>query len=145
MLPDQYRITRQDLKDAWHARRPSCAEGDCPDPQWPHEVRRTPAYMAKTAGLGLTLPPLSGRGGGAMIVGRGTTRAWETFPGSGTMTMCRCTATILAQKGAPIIELAALDGLSRDQVHEFAFTGGLLKIRGGDAPRRCARSLSPAR
>ncbi|WP_254022026.1 hypothetical protein [Mesorhizobium escarrei] len=32
-----------------------------------------------------------------------------------------------------IMELIALDGLSRDKVYEFAFIGGPLKIRGGDA------------
>jgi len=40
---------------------------------------------------------------------------------------------LLAQQGAPIIELVALDELARDKVYEFAFIGGPLKIRGGDA------------
>jgi kynurenine formamidase len=31
------------------------------------------------------------------------------------------------------MELVALDDLSRDKVYEFAFIGGPLKIRGGDA------------
>ncbi len=40
---------------------------------------------------------------------------------------------LLAQQGAPIIELAWLEELARDQVYEFAFVAGPLKLRGADA------------
>ena len=37
------------------------------------------------------------------------------------------------QLHAAVVELVALDELARDKVYEFAFIGGPLKIRGGDA------------
>lgn len=40
---------------------------------------------------------------------------------------------LLAEQGAPIIELAYLEELSQDGVYEFAFIGGSLKLRGADA------------
>ncbi|HEX7992123.1 MAG TPA: cyclase family protein, partial [Stenotrophomonas sp.] len=48
---------------------------------------------------------------------------------------------LLAQQGAPIIELIALDELARDKVYEFAFIGGPLKIRGGDAAPQRPKAL----
>ncbi|MNT02590.1 hypothetical protein D3C72_1370940 [compost metagenome] len=40
---------------------------------------------------------------------------------------------LLAQQGAPIIELVNLEALAKDRVYEFAFIGASLKLRGGDA------------
>ena len=40
---------------------------------------------------------------------------------------------LLAEQGTPIIELVYLEELSQDQVFEFAFIGGSLKLRGADA------------
>ncbi|WP_457578320.1 hypothetical protein [Ensifer adhaerens] len=40
---------------------------------------------------------------------------------------------LLAQQGAPIIELINLEKLSKDRVYEFAFVGASLKFRGADA------------
>ena len=40
---------------------------------------------------------------------------------------------MLAQQGAPILELVDLEALSRDKVYQFAFIGASLKFRGGDA------------
>ncbi|RPH54268.1 MAG: cyclase family protein, partial [Acidobacteria bacterium] len=40
---------------------------------------------------------------------------------------------LLAQQGAPIIELVNLEALARDRVYQFAFIGASLKFRGGDA------------
>ena len=36
---------------------------------------------------------------------------------------------LLAQQGAPIIELVNLEALARDRVYEFAFIGASLKFR----------------
>ncbi|AJG20492.1 hypothetical protein [Cupriavidus basilensis] len=47
---------------------------------------------------------------------------------------------LLAQQGAPIIELVNLDALSRERVYQFALIGASLKFRGA-APRRSGRSL----
>ena len=59
--------------------------------------------------------------------------SFETFPSEVSDDYVPLHTYLLAQQGVPIIELAALDELSRDQVYEFAFIGGPLKIRGGDA------------
>ena len=40
---------------------------------------------------------------------------------------------LLAEQGAPILELVYLEELARDGVYEFAFLGGSLKLRGADA------------
>ena len=40
---------------------------------------------------------------------------------------------LLAEQGAPILELVNLEALSADAVYEFAFIGGSLKLRGADA------------
>ncbi len=42
-------------------------------------------------------------------------------------------AYLLAQQGAPIIELVNLEALSRERVYQFAFIGASLKFRGADA------------
>jgi len=40
---------------------------------------------------------------------------------------------LLAQHGIPIMELVELEGVPKDNVYEFAFIGGSLKLRGADA------------
>lgn len=40
---------------------------------------------------------------------------------------------LLAHKGIPIIEMAVLDALAKDEVYSFAFVGGSLKFRGASA------------
>lgn len=134
MLPDQYRITRQDLKDALARQKVTLQEGDI-------VLVRTgrmklygqpQAYMAKPPGLGLDAARFLVEEGGAMIVGADNL-SLETFPSEVDDDYVPLHSYLLAQKGVPIMELVALDDLSRDKVYEFAFIGGPLKIRGGDA------------
>lgn len=134
MLPDQYRITRQDLKDALARQKVALQEGDI-------VLVRTgrmklygqpQAYMAKPPGLGLDAARFLVEEGGAMIVGADNL-SLETFPSEVDDDYVPLHSYLLAQKGVPIMELVALDDLSRDKVYEFAFIGGPLKIRGGDA------------
>ncbi|MNV28270.1 putative cyclase [compost metagenome] len=133
-LPDQYRITRQDLKAALARQKTTLQRGDIvlirtgrmkryDDPK---------AYMANPPGMGLDAARYLVEEGGAMIVGADNL-SFETFPSEVADDYVPLHTYLLAQQGVPIIELIALDGLSRDQVYEFAFIGGPLKIRGGDA------------
>ncbi|RBO97334.1 cyclase family protein [Pseudochrobactrum asaccharolyticum] len=134
MLPDQYRITPQDLKDALAKQKTTLQEGDIVlirtgrmklfnDPK---------AYMAAPPGMGLDAARYLVEEGGAMIVGADNL-SFETFPSEVADDYVPLHTYLLAQQGAPIIELIALDELSKDKVYEFAFIGGPLKIRGGDA------------
>ncbi|QCP80954.1 cyclase family protein [Alcaligenes faecalis] len=134
MLPDQYRITRQDLKDALARQKTVLKEGDIVlirtgrmklfnDPK---------AYMNAPPGMGLDAARYLVEEGGAMIVGADNL-SFETFPSEVPDDYVPLHTYLLAQQGAPIIELIALDELSKDKVYEFAFIGGPLKIRGGDA------------
>ena len=70
--------------------------------------------------------------GGAMIVGADNL-SFEAFPSEVEGNYVPLHTYLLAQTGTPIIELAYLEDLSRDQVYEFAFIGGSLKLRGSDA------------
>ncbi|CCH07060.1 cyclase family protein [Achromobacter xylosoxidans] len=134
MLPDSYRITRQDLKAALARQKTALQQGDIvlirtgrmklyDDPA---------AYMAKPPGMGLDAARYLVEEGGAMILGADNL-SFETFPSEVADDYVPLHTYLLAQQGVPIIELAALDELSRDKVYEFAFIGGPLKIRGGDA------------
>jgi kynurenine formamidase len=89
------------------------------------------AYMANPPGMGLDAARFLVEDSGAMIVGADNL-SFETFPSEVSDDYVPL-HTYLAQQGTPIIELVALDELARDKVYEFAFIGGPLKIRGGDA------------
>lgn len=134
MLPDQYRVTRQDIVDALARQNTTLQEGDIVlirtgrmklfnDPQ---------AYMAAPPGMGLDAARYLIEEGGAIVVGADNL-SFEAFPSEVADDYVPVHTYLLAQKGAPIIELIALDELSQDKVYEFAFVGGALKIRGGDA------------
>ena len=90
------------------------------------------AYMANPPGMGLDAARYLVEEGGAMVVGADNL-SFEAFPSEVPDDYVPLHTYLLAQQGAPIIELIALDELSRDKVYEFAFIGGPLKIRGGDA------------
>lgn len=70
--------------------------------------------------------------GGAMVVGADNL-SFETFPPETPGNYVPVHTYLLAQQGAPIMELVPLEELARDQVHEFAFIGASLKLRGADA------------
>lgn len=134
MLSDGYRITREDIKDALARQNTTLQEGDIVlirtgrmklfnNPQ---------AYMASPPGMGLDAARYLIEEGGAMVVGADNL-SFEAFPSEVSDDYVPLHTYLLAQQGAPIIELIALDELSQDKVYEFAFIGGPLKIRGGDA------------
>lgn len=134
MLPDEYRVTRQDIIDTLARQNTTLQEGDIVlirtgrmrlfnDPQ---------AYMAAPPGMGLDAARYLIEEGGAIVVGADNL-SFEAFPSEVADDYVPVHTYLLAQKGAPIIELIALDELSQDKVYEFAFVGGPLKIRGGDA------------
>ncbi|HHA2820853.1 cyclase family protein [Stenotrophomonas maltophilia] len=134
MLPDSYRVTRQDLKDALARQKVKLQQGDVVLIRTGRMrlFEQPKAYMANPPGMGLDAARFLVEDSGAMIVGADNL-SFETFPSEVSDDYVPLHTYLLAQQGAPIIELVALDELARDKVYEFAFIGGPLKIRGGDA------------
>lgn len=148
MLPDGYRVTRADLEEALEREGVSLRPGDV-------ALIRTgrmklyadaKAYMASPPGLGLDAARFLIEDGGAMIVGADNL-SFEAFPSEEEGNYVPVHTYLLAQKGAPILELVYLEELARDRVYEFAFVGGSLKLRGADAApiRPIALPLGAAR
>ncbi len=134
MLPDGYRVTRDDLVDALKRQQVALAEGDVVLIRTGRMQRYddAQAYMANPPGLGLAAARFLVEEGGAMIVGADNL-SFETFPPEVEGNYVPLHTYLLAQTGTPIIELAYLEALARDRVYEFAFIGGSLKLRGADA------------
>lgn len=134
MLPDGYRITRQDLVEALAREGVALQKGDV-------ALIRTgrmrvyedsARYMANPPGLGMEAAKFLVEEGGAMIVGADNL-SFEAFPSEVEGNYVPLHTYLLAQQGVPIIELAYLEDLARDRVYEFAFIGASLKLRGADA------------
>ena len=138
MLSDNYRITRQDLIDALERQDVELEEGDV-------VLIRTgrmqiyedaEAYMANNPGIGLDAARFLVEESGAMVIGVDNLTL-EAFPSELEDDYIPVHTYLLAQQGAPILELVYLEDLSNDAVYEFAFIGGSLKLRGADgAPIR---------
>jgi len=134
MLGDGYRITREDLIEALEKQGVDIQEGDV-------ALIRTgrmkvyedaAAYMANPPGLGMAAARFLVEEKGAMIVGADNL-SLEAFPSELEDDYVPLHTYLLAQQGAPILELVYLEELSQDAVYEFAFIGGSLKLRGSDA------------
>ena len=134
MLGDGYRITREDLIEALEKQGVDIQEGDV-------ALIRTgrmkvyedaAAYMTNPPGLGMAAARFLVEEKGAMIVGADNL-SLEAFPSELEDDYVPLHTYLLAQQGAPILELVYLEELSQDAVYEFAFIGGSLKLRGSDA------------
>ncbi len=134
MLPDGYRVTRDDLIQALKKQHVSLQRGDVVLIRTGHMqvYEDTAAYMTNPPGLGLAAARFLVEESGAMIVGADNL-SFESFPSELENNYVPVHSYLLAVKGTPIIELAYLEELSRDRVYEFAFIGGSLKLRGSDA------------
>lgn len=134
MLPDGYRITREDLVSALRKQNTSLKEGDVVlirTGRMQH-YDNAETYMANPPGIGMTAARFLVEENGAMIVGADNL-SFESFPSELDTDYVPVHTYLLAEQGTPIIELANLEDLSRDKVYEFAFIGGSLKLRGADA------------
>jgi kynurenine formamidase len=134
MLPDGYRITSDDLKDALKKQQVSLQEGDVVLIRTGRMQRYENAseYMKNPPGLGIAAARFLVEEGGAMIVGADNL-SLEAFPSELEDDYVPVHTYLLAEQGTPILELVYLEDLSRDRVYEFAFVGGSLKLRGADA------------
>tara|TARA_R110000824_G_scaffold336_1_gene1630 strand:- start:37996 stop:38970 length:975 start_codon:yes stop_codon:yes gene_type:complete len=134
MLPAAYRVTRQDIIDALAIQQTELQTGDVVlirTGRMQH-YEDAQAYMSNPPGMGLDAAKYLVEDSGAMIVGADNL-SFEAFPSELETDYVPVHTYLLAQQGAPIIELVNLEALARDQVYEFAFVGGSLKFRGADA------------
>lgn len=133
-LEDGYRITRADLERALERQDTSLHEGDVVLIRTGRmqDYERAARYMHNPPGLGMEAARFLVEEGGAMIVGADNL-SLEAFPSEVPGNYVPLHTYLLAQHGVPIMELVNLEGLARDGVHEFAFIGGSLKLRGADA------------
>ena len=148
MLPAGYRVTRRDLVEALARQEVEVREGDVVLIRTGRMAlyEDTVAFMDDPPGLGLEAARFLVEEGGAMIVGADNL-SFEAFPSELENDYVPVHTYLLAQQGAPIIELMNLEALARDEVYEFAFIGGSLKLRGSDAAplRPIALPLGPGR
>ena len=94
--------------------------------------REAKAYMHNAPGLGLDAARFLVEDGGAMIVGADNL-SFEASPSESPGNYVPVHTYLLAEQGAPILELVYLDELARAGVYEFAFIAGSLELRGADA------------
>lgn len=134
MLPDNYRITAQDLKDALRKQQLTLRSGDVVLIRTGRMslYEKGQAFIDNSPGLGGDAARFLAEEGKAMIVGADNL-SFEAFPSENKADYVPVHTYLLAQKGVPIIELAFLEELSRDKVYEFAFFGGSLRLRGASA------------
>ena len=134
MLPDGYRITREDLKAALYAQGVSIEVGDVVLIRTGRmkQYNDAIAYMDNPPGLGLDAARYLVEEKGAMIVGADNL-SFEAFPSELESDYVPLHTYLLGEQGTPIIELVFLEELSRDKVFEFAIIAGSLKLRGADA------------
>lgn len=134
MLPDAYRITRDDIEMALSKQGTPLREGDVVLIRTGRmqDYENTQDYMANPPGLGLDAARYLVEEGGAMILGADNL-SLEAFPSELEDNYIPLHTYLLAQMGVPIMELVYLEELATDGVHEFAFVGGSLKLRGADA------------
>ncbi len=134
MLPDGYRITRQDLIETLGKQNTILREGDVVLIRTGRMrlYENADAYMTNPPGMGMDAARFLIEKNGAMIVGADNL-SFEAFPSEVEDNYVPLHTYLLAQQGAPIMELVFLDELSKDRIYEFAFIGGSLKLRGSDA------------
>lgn len=134
MLAAGHRVTRAELEAAVERQQTPIEPGDV-------VLIRTgrmrlyedaQAYMDNPPGLSLGAARYLVEERGAMVVGADNL-SFEAFPSEVEDDYVPLHTYLLAEQGAPIIELVDLEELARDGVHEFAFVAGSLKLRGADA------------
>lgn len=132
-LPPGYFIEREDIVAALKRQNTQLAEGDVVLVRTGRmqAYDDTEAYLENPPGLGMSGARYLVENG-TMIVG-GDNLSLEAFPSQVEGNYIPVHTYLLAQHGIPIMELVNLEEISADGVHEFAFIGGSLKLRGADA------------
>lgn len=134
MLKAGHRVTRDDLVHTIERQNTPIEEGDV-------VLIRTgrmrlyedaAAYMEDAPGLSMSAARYLVEERGAMAVGADNL-SFEAFPSEIDGNYVPLHTYLLAQQGAPILEVVNLEDLARDGVFEIAFVAASLKLRGADA------------
>jgi len=133
-LPPGYRVRKADLVEALARQGVRLRTGDVVLIRTGRMKQYTnaDAYVKEPPGMSVDAARFLVEEGGAMVVGADNL-SFETFPPEADGNYVPVHTYLLAQQGAPIMELVQLEELARDRVYEFAFIGASLKLRGGDA------------
>lgn len=134
MLPDNYRVTEADIKQALVQQHVTLQPGDIVLLRTGRmqNYAQSAKYMANSPGLGIAAATYLAKEAEAMVVGADNL-SFEAFPSEVEGNYVPVHTYLLTQMGVPIIELVNLEELAEAQVYEFAFIGGSLKLRGADA------------
>jgi kynurenine formamidase len=145
-LPAGYRVRRADIERTLRKQGMSIETGDVVLIRTGRmrDYASADAYVKEPPGLSLEAARYLVEEGGAMVLGADNL-SLETFPSEVEGNYVPVHTYLLAQQGANILELVYLEELARDKVHEFAFIGASLKLRGGDAAPLRPIALAPLR
>ncbi|MGY0588003.1 MAG: cyclase family protein [Paraglaciecola chathamensis] len=134
MLPDNYRVTEADIKQALAQQHVTLQPGDIVLLRTGRmqNYAQSAKYMANSPGLGIAAATYLAKEAEAMVVGADNL-SFEAFPSEVEGNYVPVHTYLLTQMGVPIMELVNLEELAEAQVYEFAFIGGSLKLRGADA------------
>lgn len=134
MLPDSYRVTEADIKQALVQQHVTLQPGDIVLLRTGRmqNYAQSAKYMANSPGLGIAAATYLAKEAEAMVVGADNL-SFEAFPSEVEGNYVPVHTYLLTQMGVPIMELVNLEELAEAQVYEFAFIGGSLKLRGADA------------
>lgn len=133
-LPENYRITPDDLKTALNHHQVDLQSGDVVmirTGRMRHYLDEA-AYMHNAPGLDISAAKWLVEEKGVMLLGADNL-SLEAFPSQTEGDYVPVHTYLLAEQGVMIMELVMLEDLSRDRVYEFAFIGGSLKFRGASA------------
>lgn len=137
MLPESYGITVEDIQGTLRAQNVVLEDGDVVmvrtgRMRW---FKDNDKYMHNTPGLTRESANfLADRGAIVIGVDNISTDVW---PAQESKNWIPVHSAMLSQRGVPIMQNVNLEGLAADRVHQFAWFGAPLKLRGSDgAPMR---------
>lgn len=134
MLPPGYRITRDDLVETARIQGVTLTQGDVVLIRTGRMAiyRQAEQFMTDAPGIGMEAARFLAEEAGAMIVGADNL-SLEAFPSEVPGNYVPVHTYLLAEHGVHILELVDLEELAADEVWEFAFIAGSLRLRGADA------------
>ena len=138
VLPDSYRILPADLQGALEKQGVSLQSGDAVFIRTGRmrHIADARKFMDNPPGIGLAAARWLVEEQGAMLIGADNL-SLEVFPVETPENWVPVHTYLEAEQGVAIMEVVDLEALARDGVHEFAFIGAGLKLRGASgAPMR---------
>ena len=133
VLPDSYGIGSEDLANALRLQETELCSGDVVAVRtgrgavWPSPA----AYLPNEPGITVDGARFLAEAGAAAVGADNI--ALEQLPSADPDNWMAVHTFLLAEAGVPIIEVMDLEQLAAEHIHEFAFIGACLKIRGATA------------